>query len=260
MGKIFTYSFHDLARSRWMLIYFVFFLLLASSLFVFVNDPSKVIISLLNVVLYLCPLIALVICVTYFYSSLDFVELLLAQPITRTSIFWGQYLGVSTSLALSFTLGVTLPFLLFGILVSTEISNFLILIIAGIFLTYIFAALAFMIVLRFQNRIKGFGIAILVWLLLSVFYDGILLLVLFLFSDYPLENFALTASLLNPIDLSRVLILLKLDISALMGYTGAVFQRFFGSGLGIGLSISVLLIWTIVPFLLIRRIALRRDF
>jgi hypothetical protein len=39
-------------------------------------------------------------------------------------------------------------------------------------------------------------------------------------------------SALNPIDLGRILFLMKFDIAALMGYTGAVFQRFFGSGLG----------------------------
>ncbi len=260
MNKIFTYSFYDLARSRWTLIYFIFYLLIASSLFVFVNDPSRVIISLLNVVLYLCPLIALVICVTYYYSSLDFIELLLAQPVSRSAIFWGQYLGVATSLALSLVLGLGFPFTLFGIFVSAEIWNFLILLVAGVFLTYIFAALAFIIVLRFPNRIKGFGIAIFTWLVLSIFYDGGLLLLLSIFSDYPLENFALTATLLNPIDLSRILVLLKLDISALMGYTGAVFQRFFGSGYGMGFSILVLLLWSVIPFLMIRRIAVKRDF
>ncbi|MDH3243312.1 MAG: ABC transporter permease subunit [Saprospiraceae bacterium] len=260
MNKIFTYSFYDLARSRWMLIYFLFYLLIASSLFVFVNDPSRVIISLLNVVLYLSPLIALVICVTYYYSSLDFIELLLAQPVSRSAIFWGQYLGVATSLALSLIFGLGLPFTLFGIFVSNEIWNFLVLLVAGVFLTYIFSALAFIIVLRFPNRIKGFGIAIFTWLVLSIFYDGGLLLLLSIFSDYPLENFALTATLLNPIDLSRILVLLKLDISALMGYTGAVFQRFFGSGYGMGFSVLILLLWSAIPFLMIRRIAVKRDF
>ncbi len=36
-------------------------------------------------------------------------------------------------------------------------------------------------------------------------------------------------SALNPIDLSRILILLQLDVSAMMGYTGAVFKDFFGT-------------------------------
>ena len=86
------------------------------------------------------------------------------------------------------------------------------------------------------------------------------LLILAMFSDYPLESFALGASMFNPIDLSRSLILLKLDISALMGYTGAVFQRFFGTGWGMGIAVLALFFWVIVPTWGIRRIADRKDF
>jgi Cu-processing system permease protein len=64
----------------------------------------------------------------------------------------------------------------------------------------------------------------------------------------------------NPIDLSRILILLKLDISALLGYTGAVFQKFFGTGFGLVLSISVLSLWVILPLLNIYRKSRKKDF
>ena len=51
-------------------------------------------------------------------------------------------------------------------------------------------------------------------------------------SDYPLELPLLGLTLLNPVDLGRVLLLLQFDNAALLGYTGAVFERFFGSALG----------------------------
>lgn len=35
-------------------------------------------------------------------------------------------------------------------------------------------------------------------------------------------------SALNPIDLGRILVLLKMDVAALLGYTGAVFRQFLG--------------------------------
>ena len=54
-------------------------------------------------------------------------------------------------------------------------------------------------------------------------------------------------SFLNPIDLSRVQMLLQIDISALMGYTGAVFREFFGNSLGIVISFLGLLLWIVVP-------------
>lgn len=52
-----------------------------------------------------------------------------------------------------------------------------------------------------------------------------------LLTDYPLEKATLTLVLLNPVDLGRILMLMQLDISALMGYTGAFFQQFFPAAL-----------------------------
>jgi Cu-processing system permease protein len=53
--------------------------------------------------------------------------------------------------------------------------------------------------------------------------------------------------------------LLQLDISALMGYTGAFYKNFFGSSFGIIFSSVVLLIWIIVPVGLALRIFNRKD-
>jgi Cu-processing system permease protein len=97
-------------------------------------------------------------------------------------------------------------------------------------------------------------------LFFAIIYDGIFLLLLVYFNDYPLENFAIGTSMFNPIDLSRILILLKLDISALMGYTGAVFQKFLGSGSGIIVALGVLFLWVGVPTFWIKRTAEKKDF
>lgn len=260
MLKILKYSLYDLLRSRWTFLYLGFYLLLTFSLLYLTGDVSKVVISLMNVILILCPLIATMFGVMYFYNSREFTELLLAQPIRRTSIFWGQYLGLSLSLAVSLLIGVGLPFLFYGLFRSGEIFNFLILILDGVLLSFIFAGLAFWIALRFENRIRGFGLAVVVWLFFAVIYDGIVLLLLMYFREYPLENVSLVASLLNPIDLSRILILLKLDISALMGYTGAVFQKFFGASLGMLLTGASLTLWIVLPAWGIKRLALKKDF
>ena len=258
--KIFRYSFSDLIRSRWSLLYFLFYFCLALVLLFMNNDSSKAVITLLNIVVILTPMIGTLFGIMYFYNSREFAELLMAQPIKRSSIFLGMYLGLSVSLSASLILGLGIPFLLYGVLDSAFLPEFVLLMINGALLTMIFTALAFNIGLRNDNKIKGFGYSILLWLLLVVIYDGIFLLGLLYFSDYPIEKFALILSVLNPVDLARISILLKLDISALFGYTGAVFQRFFGSILGVTLSVSILVIWVIVPVLLMIRKAGRKDF
>ncbi|MBK8043447.1 MAG: ABC transporter permease [Haliscomenobacter sp.] len=260
MYKILRYSFYDLMRSRWTYFYFGFFLLFTLALLFLSSDVGKVIISLMNVILVLVPLIATMFGIMFYYNSREFTELLLAQQLSRTQLFLGQYLGLALSLSASLLLGVGLPFLFYGIFFSAEIGNFIVLLLNGVLLSFIFSGMAFWIALRHENRIKGFGLAIMMWLFFAVIYDGIFLLLLMWFSDYPLEYVSLGASLLNPVDLSRILILLKLDISALMGYTGAVFEKFLGTGLGIALSFLSLGFWILLPTANIRRVALTKDF
>jgi Cu-processing system permease protein len=95
---------------------------------------------------------------------------------------------------------------------------------------------------------------------MAVIYDGLFLLSLIVFEEYPLDTFSLVATMLNPIDLSRILILLKLDISALLGYTGAVFKSFFGTGWGFLLSMAMLCCWTGIPVWWLVRNAKKKDF
>lgn len=260
MLKILKYSFFDLVRSRWTYAYCAFYLLLTLSLLWLSNDLSNVIISLMNVILVLVPLIATMFGIMYYYNSREFTELLLAQPIPRRHIFLGQYLGIAGSLALSLIVGIGLPFLFYGIFASAEIWNYATILLVGVILSFIFSAIAFFVALKNENRIRGFGIAILLWLFFAIIYDGIFLLALALLSDYPLENLAIGVSMFNPIDLSRILILLKLDISALMGYTGAVFQQFLGTLPGLVTSFLVLLLWIVGPLWGIKLVAGRRDF
>jgi Cu-processing system permease protein len=55
------------------------------------------------------------------------------------------------------------------------------------------------------------------------------------------------------------MILLKMDVSALMGYTGAIFKDFFGTQTGLFVSYCVLLTWIIVPTWLSLRKFNRKD-
>ncbi len=260
MIKILKYSFYDLMRSRWSYVYFTFYLVLGFVLLFLNNDVDKAIITLMNIIIVLTPLIGTIFGVMYYYNSKEFTELLLAQPIKRNTIFMGQYLGISISLTLSLTLGLGIPFVMYGLFMSSAIFDFTLLLIVGTLLNFIFVALAFNIALSNENKIKGFGYAILMWLFLAVIYDGVFLISLVIFNEYPLDKFALLASMFNPIDLSRILILLKLDISALLGYTGAVFKKFFGTNWGLMLSIAVMILWVLLPVWRIKRKLRKKDF
>jgi len=141
-------------RSRWSYVYFLFYLLLGVVLLFLNNDLSKAVITLMNVIIILVPLIGTIFGIMYHYDSREFTELLLAQPIKRSSIFLGQYFGVATSLSMSLVIGLGLPFVFYGLFNSGAIWDFTLLLITGTFLTFIFTALAFILACPMKTRSK----------------------------------------------------------------------------------------------------------
>jgi Cu-processing system permease protein len=123
----------------------------------------------------------------------------------------------------------------------------------------VFVSLAFLAAVLTRDKAKAIGVALLFWFYFSLIYDGFLLWFVYAFSDYPLEKVTLTLISLNPVDLARVIMLLQLDISALMGYTGAFYKDFFGSSLGITLSSLILCLWIAVPCFISLRIFNKKD-
>lgn len=254
MLKVLKYVVYDVLRSKMILVYTLLLFGLSSGLFYLGTDTSKTVVSLLHVILLVVPLISIVFGTIHYYNSREFVELLLAQPIRRSKIFMGEYLGLSLSLAGALFAGLGIPILIWDVSPSS-----LYLLLVGILLTFIFTAIAFLASVRSTDKARGIGTALLLWFYFAVLFDGIVLMVLFYFNDYPLEKPVLLLTALNPIDLGRVLILLKLDTAALMGYTGALYQKFFGSGAGVVFTVGLLCVWLIVPLVWAERIFSKKD-
>lgn len=254
-NKLLKYIIFDVLRSKVVIVYSLFLMLFTLGILYLGNDISKATISLLNVVLLLVPLISIVFGTMYFYNLKEFKELLLSQPVSRTSIILGEYFGLSVSLALSFLIGVGTPLMIAGFTVDN-----LFLLLVGTFLTFIFVGLAFLSSVITSDKVKGMGIALFIWFYFSIIFDGLVLSILVFFEDYPLEKVMLLLTFLNPIDLARVIVLLKLDISVLMGYTGALYQKFFGTWIGITTSIVFLILWSLIPTLTSVKIFSKKDF
>ncbi|GIL21849.1 MAG: hypothetical protein BroJett042_03620 [Bacteroidota bacterium] len=254
MTRIIKYVFYDILRTRFIIFYTAFLLICTFAFFQLDGDFGKVVLSLMNVVLMAVPLVSVVFTTIHFFNSYEFIELMLAQPVNRKVVFLSEYLAVASSLCLAFVAGVGFPFILYG--AWQPIST---LMMTGIFLTLVFVSLAFFASVLTRDKAKAIGIALLFWFYFSLIYDGLLLWVIYSFSDYPLEKLTLTLIAFNPIDLARIIMLLQLDISALMGYTGAFYKNFFGSNLGILFSGSLLTLWVLWPILFAIRIFNKKD-
>ena len=77
--------------------------------------------------------------------------------------------------------------------------------------------------------------------------------------ELVLETPMILSSMFNPIDLARILILLELDISVLMGATSAVFKEFLGNEGGMAVAVIALVIWSVVPLWFSLRYFNRKD-
>jgi len=235
----------DLSRNRWIVAYALAFLSIAEGLFWFGGTGPQVLLSLLNIVLLVLPLVALVFGTIHVYASREFVELLLAQPVPRRQLFAGLYLGLAIPLAGAFLVGAGIPFAIHA-RQGASLGGVAALLTAGVTLSLSFAAIATWIALKTDDRLKGVGLAIGAWLVATVVYDGVVLGAAAAFGNYPLERPLLALMMANPVDLARVLVLTQLDVSALMGYTGALFEHTFGTALGTGVSVAVLIVWCAV--------------
>ncbi len=246
--KIIKYQFQDNIRSKWIIGFSIFFLIISYWLISFTDNSSKVILSLLNIVLIVIPLISIVFGTIYIYNNKNYITFMLSQPISRTALYSGLYFGLTMPLLLSFLLGVGLP-VVFNLAIFNDSWGALSMVfITGLFQILTFTSLAFLIATLNEDRLKGLGISIFIWLFFTIIYDGLILFLLQVFQDYPIEKLALGLTLVNPIDIGRILTVLKFDISALMGYTGAIFENFFGNNIGIAVSFLVLMIWFLLPF------------
>ena len=244
----------DIVRNKIVLGYTLFLLAISMSVFNLEDNTSKGLLSLLNIILIIVPLVSVIFSTIYVYNSSEFIELLVSQPLKRKDLWLSLFAGLSGSLSLAFLIGAGLP-----ILIYTPTAVGIIMLLMGLLLSVVFVAIAMLAAVSTRDKAKGIGISIFLWLYFSLLFDGLVLFILFQFEDYPMEKFMIAVSALNPIDLGRILILLKMDVSALMGYTGAVFRDFFGTQSGFTVALVVLFLWTLVPFWISLRRFSRKD-
>jgi Cu-processing system permease protein len=232
----------------------VFLTAISFTVFNLEDNSDKGILTLLNLVLIVVPLVSIVFSTIYIYNSSEFIELLVGQPLRRKRIWLSLFAGLSISLSVAFLIGVGLP-----VIIYAPASAGIMMVIMGIVLTIVFISIATLAAVLARDKARGIGVSILLWLYFALIFDGLILFLLFQFQDYPMEKPMVVISGLNPIDLGRILILLNMNVSAMMGYTGAVFRDYFGTEAGAIIAFGVLSLWMVIPIWLSTRRFSRKD-
>lgn len=254
MNRLIKIILLDIIKNKIVIAYTLILGILSWSSFALEDNSAKGLLTILNVILFTVPLVSVLFATIYIYNSSEFIEMLLGQPVKRAKIWLSLFAALSFSMVLSFLAGAGIPL----IVNSPDAVGFM-MAVNGCLVAIVFVSLAFLSASLTRDKAKGIGLAIMTWLFFALLFDGIVLFLLFQLADYPIENAMVAITALSPIDLARIQILLQLDVSAMMGYTGAIFKDFFGTSTGIAISFLLLCLWAAIPFLISLRKFKRKD-
>jgi Cu-processing system permease protein len=228
---------------------------------ILVQGYTRTGVSMLMLALYLLPLVGLVAGAGAFGAEHGGVELLLTQPVSRTTVIAGRVLGLAAALAGVGISGFGLAGIVVGIATGTGgLGGYLL--VAGGCMAVGFAGLALgtLIGVLVRRRSTAIGAALAVWFAVAVLYDFAAIGILQFTGDGEPGPMLVALLALNPIDGVRVLALTRLGADVLLGPTGASVERVLGSGGGAAFILAMLVLACALPLLLGRLLYRRRDF
>lgn len=237
------YTLANVTRAKWLFGYSAALFVLVSGLLFFGGTEARVAGSLLTLVLFIVPMISIFYATFYWYHTEPYAKLLLTQPIRRSYVFIANWIAVSCGLSGTFLIGSGLALAIKQTLDSSTLTVLLF----GALLSFIFSGIGLLNAVLIADRMKGLGSAFLLWFYFSILHDVLVFAAASIFSEYPIETPAIALMIINPIDLARVHILMKLDLGAMMGYTGRILQTLLSSSWSLALTGLAEIIWAFLP-------------
>ncbi|HZW23090.1 ABC transporter permease [Noviherbaspirillum sp.] len=210
-------EFRDRIRNLWVLSVALIFSLFALAIAYFgtaqqgtvgFRGIDVTIASLVSLVIYLVPLIALILGYDAVVGERErgSMELLLSMPITRSEILLGKYIGLSGALAVSTLAGFGAGLLPMASQLSTaDVYHYAGFVLSAILMGMAFLSLSLLVSVLSSDRMRASGIAIALWFFFVLIFDLVLTGALVV-SDGSLGSGVFGALLmLNPADIFRLL-------------------------------------------------------
>jgi Cu-processing system permease protein len=257
-------------RNKWILTFAVAFalLVLAISYFGLVTAGTvgfqgftRTSASLLSLVLYVIPLIALTVGTLSFTSERSVSELLFAQPVTRTEILLGKLAGLFVSMATATLIGFGVGGLVIAVRAGSEgAGRYPVFVALSLLLALAFLSLSALVAFLFQRKPRAFGVTLILWFFFVVFYDLLVIGGSLLLKE-KVANTLIFASLFgNPVGMVRVASLIVLDGKEIFGAAGGALVRFLGGETeSLLLLLGALVLWVVLPLLASRQLLRRQD-
>lgn len=259
IGVIAGKEFWDRIRNRWVLAVAVVFTALALVIAYFgaaqqgsvgFRGVEITIASLVSLVIYLVPLIALILGFDAIVGERErgSLDLLLSMPITRLELLLGKFFGLSAALSFSTVAGFGFA----GIVLASSMSldalfHYFGFIVSSILLGMSFLSLAVTVSVIAHDRTSASGIAIALWFFFVLVFDLLLLGILVATGG---EMGSLGSSLfpyllfLNPADIFRILNVFTLEEVRTLYGLATVFPAYLSNPWLLG---SVMVMWIVAP-------------
>lgn len=257
-------------RNRWTIVFAGAFgiLVLATSYFGLVTGGmvgfqgfARTSASLVNIVLYLVPLVALIMGTLSFTSEKSASELLFSQPVTRTEILLGKFLGLFVSILTATVVGFGLA----GVVIAANAGTYgslryPALVMFSLWLALIFLSLSAAISALCRRKSKAFGVALFIWFFFVLFYDLLVIGATFLVNERTANKLIFGSLFGNPVDMVRVASLMTLNGKDIFGAGGAALLKFLGGETAsFALLLVALSLWIVAPLLVAQRLLRRQD-
>ncbi len=250
-------EFRDAAASRWFLLYTIAFTVLAVAVsFMSLSGTGthgfagfgRTTAGLLNLVMLIVPLMALTAGAGCIAGERERGTLLylLAQPVSRTQVLLGKYLGLAAALVCSLCIGFGISA---GVLAwragGVGLGAFIMLVGFTALLAVAMLSIGVLISVVSRRTAVATGVALFSWLVLVFLSDLGLMAGTLLFRLRVQEVFGL--AILNPLQAFKMGVIVNMNASLdVLGPVGAYASLTFGSMLPWMLT-AVMIAWTVVP-------------
>jgi Cu-processing system permease protein len=255
-GVVAAKEFRDRIRNRWVLAVTLVFTAFALVIAYFgaaqqgavgFRSIEVTIASLVSLVIYLVPLIALILGFDAIVGERErgSLDLLLSLPLTRFELLLGKFLGLAAALACSTVVG----FGLVGVLVASKLPpaawyHYAGFILSSVLLGMAFLSLAVAVSVFASDRTRASGTAIALWFFFVLVYDLLLLGGLVATGGHAGGDAFPFLLLANPADVFRILNIFGLDeVRTMYGLTTVFPPRLANPAL-LG---AVMLAWIALP-------------
>lgn len=274
-AEVWLYARHErllAARSRWTHIFAFAFagltLAIASSGYILsgghgIEDFARTAASLTELVLLIVPLAALMMGILAMTPERGGAEVIYAQPIPRSTVLAGTWLGLLEALVGAQLIGFGAA----GIVIFSQsgdegLGAYAVIVGASAVLTAVFLSLAALISVGNigRRRVRALALGLMIWFALALVFDVAVLGAATLLRSGDASRLLIVSALVNPIDAIRTGAFLGVEGTGAFGPASQALLRFTHGPVGAAALISMsLLLWIVVPTLIAGRRLARID-